>query len=243
MADLTSDVLNGLLALGETDAEILRLNKRLSELPEQQQLDDAERARLELEDKRGDLGLERDRAQAEATREDSEVEMLRARLEAEQQRLYGGEITNPKELASMKHEIDGTQRRIDEHEEAELDAMERAEQIDTAIADLDRQLADTATRIDELTVQRDQAAQAIMAEIAEHEVTGERQREPLDADLLDRYDQARARMGGRAIGRLDGESCTACGISLSYADVNALFEGPALGTCPNCQRLIVVHTG
>ena len=240
MADPTPEQLGGLLALSDTDAEIRRLQKRLDELPEQQQLDAAIQERVDLQQARDDRTLDQDAAQAEASREDREVDQLRARLEAEQQRMYGGEITNAKELSSMRAEIDSVQRRIGEHEDAELEAMQRAEEIDAEIADMDRQVAALSERIDELTVLRDEAARSLMAEIAELEVQAERQRDPLPDDLLTRYDDARDRFGGRAVGELDGDRCSSCGISLSYADVNALVEGPPLTTCPSCQRLMVV---
>ena len=240
MADPTPEQLGGLLALSDTDAEIRRLQKRLDELPEQQQLDAAIQERLDQQQARDDRTLDQDAAQAEASREDREVDQLRARLEAEQQRMYGGEITNAKELSSMRAEIDSVQRRIGEHEDAELEAMQRAEEIDGEIADMDRQVAALSARIDELTVLRDEAARSLMTEIAELEVQAERQRDPLPDDLLGRYDDARDRFGGRAVGELDGDRCSACGISLSYADVNALVEGPPLTTCPSCQRLMVV---
>jgi predicted nucleic acid-binding Zn-ribbon protein len=240
VADPTPEQLGGLLALSDTDADIRRLQRRLDDLPEQQQLETTQEERRRLEEARADRTLDQDQAQALATKEDREVEQLRARLEAEQQRMYGGEITNAKELASMRAEIDSVQRRIGEHEDAELEAMQRAEEIDAEIADLDRQVAALSDRLDELTVLRDEAARSILAEIAELEVQAEKQREPMPEDLLQRYDEARERFGGHAVGTLDGDRCTACGISLSYADVNALVEGPPLTTCPSCQRLMVI---
>ncbi len=240
MADPTPEQLEGLLALSDTDAEIRRLQKRLDALPEQQQLEAAQQEGGALEEARADRTLDQDQAQAVASREDREVAQLRERLAAEQQRMYGGEITNAKELQSMKAEIDSVQRRIDEHEDAELEAMERVEEIEAQIADLDRQIAATSQRVDELVVLRDEAARQLMAQIAELEVKAERQREPLPADLLASYDDARRRAGGSAVGRLEGDRCTVCGISLSYADLNALYEGPPLASCPSCQNLMVI---
>lgn len=240
MPDPTPEQLEGLLALSDTDSEIRRLQKRLDALPEQQQLDAAVQERIDVEQARADRTLDQDQAQALAAKEDREVEQLKERLAAEQQRMYGGEITNAKELGSLKAEIESVERRIAEHEDAELEAMQRAEEIDAEIAEHDRQLTALSQRIDELAVLRDEAARSLMAEIAELEVQAERQREPLPEDLLAEYDRARDRFGGGAVGRLDGDRCTNCGISLSYADVNALVEGPPLTSCPSCQRLMVV---
>lgn len=240
MADPTAEELDGLLALSATDAEVVRLNRRLDQLPEQQDLDTAQAERTRLEEELGDRRLASDAAQSRADREDREVRQLRERLHAEQQRMYGGEINNAKQLQSMRAEIDSVQRRIDEHEETELEAMEEAEQVEAEIADLERRIAEADETIEQLAVRRDEAAQALLAQIAELEATADKQRAPLPADLLARYDDARTRFGGHAVGRLDGDQCSACGIGLSYADVNELFEGPPLTTCPSCQRLMVV---
>jgi uncharacterized protein len=232
--------LDTLLELSDADSSLLRLRRRLDDLPEQQQLDDAVRQRAALEQALADRRLDRDRAQAHLDKEDREVAQLKERLAAEQQRMYGGEISNARELASMRAEIDAVERRIGEHEDAELEAMEELEQIEGDIAGLAQQIQDAGAAIEERTAARDQAAQSLLAEIAELEVAIEQQREPLASDLLDRYDRARDRFGGRAVGRLAGDQCTACGISLSYADVNELVEGPPLATCPNCGRMMVV---
>jgi uncharacterized protein len=232
--------LDALLALSDADSSLLRLRRRLDDLPEQQQLDEAVQRRAALEQALGDRRLDRDRAQAHLDKEDREVAQLKERLAAEQQRMYGGEISNARELASMRAEIEAVERRIGEHEDAELEAMEELEQIEGDIADLEQQVQDAEATIHDRTAARDQAAQSLLAEIAELEVDIEGQREPLPADLLDRYDAARDRFGGRAVGRLAGDQCTACGISLSYADVNELVEGPPLATCPNCGRMMVV---
>lgn len=240
MTEATSDELADLLALAETDAELRRLHKQLDALPEQQQLDDVVAEVGKLQERRADLGLDRDAAQAEATREDHHVDVLRQRLEAEQQRLYGGDVTNARELQSVRAEIEAVERRIDGHETAELEAMERVEVIENDIADLDAQVARLQERVGELEQSRDEAAKTLLVEIAEHEVARDAQRDKLSAELRDRYDAAATRFHGVAVGRLDGDRCTACGISLSYADVNGLVEGPPLTNCPNCGRLMVV---
>ena len=126
VADPTTEQLDELLELATTDAELRRLHKRLDELPEQQQLDAAIQ---ELEDRSGsddrDAGPGR-RAGRGLPGGQAGRSVAGQRLEAEQQRLYGGEISNAKELQSMRAEIESVQRRIDEHEDAELEAMERA---------------------------------------------------------------------------------------------------------------------
>lgn len=232
--------LAALLDLAATDSAIRRLQTAMANLPEQDELVDLGTRRRAVSEAHADLRLERDRVTTIARGHDREVGLLRERLAAEQQRLYGGNITNTRELGKMEAEIAAVTSRIDDHELAELDALEELEDLEQRLDDLEQELADLDARVDDAQARLDTAAAGLLAEIAEHEVVRERQRDGLPDPLRTRYDESAATTTGDAVGRLDGERCTACGIRLSYADVNTLMDGPALGTCPNCQRLLVV---
>ncbi|MBY5163940.1 zinc ribbon domain-containing protein [Salsipaludibacter albus] len=240
MPDPSAEQLQALLDLAGTDAAIRRLQNTMDNLPEQQQLADLGERRRALEDQHADIRLERDQVTQVARKHDRDVGQLRERLAHEQQRMYGGDITNAKELGKMEAEISAVQSRIDEHELAELEALETLEEHEEALDALEQELATLSETIRETEERRDVAASGLLAEIAEHEVVRERQRDDLDDELVARYDRSAQRSVGDAVGRLDGEDCTACGIRLSYADVNTLVDGPPLTTCPNCGRLLVV---
>lgn len=239
MAEFTDDQLAGLLDLAGTDAAVRRLRTTLANLPEQQELADLGERRRAVSEQHADLRLERDRVTTVARTHDKEVDLLNERLAAEQQRLYGGDITNAKELGKLEAEIAAVTSRIDEHELAELEALETLEEHEESLDALEQELAGLDEAIARVQQRLDESAAGLHAEIAEHEVVRDRQREPLPDELLASYDDVAERLGGDAVGRLDGERCTACGIRLSYADVNDLLEGPPLGTCPNCRRLLV----
>lgn len=239
--DPTAADLEDLLDLAGTDAAIRRLNVALANLPEQQELVQVGTRRRAVEEAHADIRLERDRVTTVARNHDREVGLLQERLAAEQQRLYGGEITNSKELGKMEAEIAAVTDRIEEHELSELEALEQLEELEETIDGLEQEIGTLGEQAVEVQGRLDAAAAGLMAEIAEHEVVRDRQRDDLDPGLLARYDEVASRITGDAVGRLDGERCTACGIGLSYADVNTLMEGPPLATCPNCRRLIVVQ--
>lgn len=241
MPDPSPEHLAALLALADTDAAIRRNRVILDDLPEQRRLEEVGDQVARLRQRRADIGLERDAAAAVARKHERDVAQLNERMAQEQQRMYEGSITNAKQLHKLEAEIAAVQARIDEHELAELEALETIDEHEDAMLAIDEELESLAeTRVD-VEAARDRAAADLLAEIAEHEVVRETQRAGLPDDLLARYDESAARHRGNAVGRLDGERCTACGIGLSYADVNDLYEGPPLATCPSCGRLLVVE--
>lgn len=233
--------LDALLALAATDSAIRRNQVLLDDLPEQRRLAEIDDQIAQLQRGRADVGLERDAAAAVARNHDRAVAQLAERMTAEQQRMYEGTITSAKQLHKLEAEIAAVQIRIDEHEFAELEALELIDEHDAAIAGVDQQvetLGGTRVSAEEA---RDRAASELIAEIAEHEVVRDAHRGGLPEELVTRYDESAARHRGHAVGRLDDDRCSACGIGLSYADVNDLLEGPPLTTCPSCHRLLVVQ--
>lgn len=239
MNPASKDDLLGLLELQDLDARIRRLQHQLDELPEQQQLDEVASQDRALRDEQDTARIELEKVQAEQRRVEGELDLLRQRKEAEQTKLYGGGIANPRELQSLRAEIESTSRRVDEHETAVLDAMERAETFDNQIAELQARRDELAAEIERLTIARDEAASHILAEKAELEVERDQHRGQLPDDLVERYDQAAGRYTMSPFGRLVDGMCTGCRIELPVVDVNDLLDGPPLGTCPQCRRPLV----
>ncbi|TMK20886.1 MAG: hypothetical protein E6G68_04090, partial [Actinobacteria bacterium] len=90
-----------LLDLQRVDSAIDRLTQRKADLPEQRTLDALasalEEARAAHAERNAGLGdVARDQSRLEG-----EVQMIEEKIKHESNRLYGGEITSPKELASI----------------------------------------------------------------------------------------------------------------------------------------------
>lgn len=242
MVTVADEDLDRLLELSDVDAQRARIDARLADLPEQQAVDEATE-RLRTAVREGDaLRVEVTTVEAEQRRHEREIEQFRVRLAKEQQRLYGGEIHNAREMQSVEAEIEATQRRVEEHEDALLEAMEVAEDLGARIEERARTADQTRAEIAELEAERDRAAQQLLAERAELDLVRDQLRDQLGAAAVDRYDAVRERFpSGVAVGELSGMSCTSCRIDLPHAEVNELRDGDALATCPNCRRLLVVR--
>lgn len=239
MADLDPDVKGHLRELADIDAMRRRLRHQLATLPEVQQLADADTRRAEVQVARDELALTADAVRDRARREDREVKTLRERLAAEQQKMYAGTVTNPREHASMQAEIDSVTRRIDEHETAELEALEELDTLDEGLAGHDAELSELGLRMATLEVSRDESSQSLNAQMAELGVARDVERAALPTDIVDRYDHIDGRTRAGAVGELEGSRCTGCGIELPYVEVDELIHGPPLPACPNCQRMLL----
>lgn len=232
--------LDALLRLQEVETTIRRLERRLSELPEQAELDvvldEANRLKARVDANRVDMDL----LDSEIRRAEGEIDLLSQRKDAEQARMYGGDIKSPKELQAIRAEISGVEGRMGEIEGAALEKMEQREELSATVEEIDARREELSGDIERLTDRRDEAAKEILAELAESRVARDRERQQVPDDVLERYERAKERHGGVGVGALDGGICTACRLELTPLERNdARADGP-LTTCPQCQRLLVV---
>ncbi len=236
----TKEQLTTLLEIQELDTSIRQIEHKLGHLPEQVALDEALDEASGVRRQHEDLRVLLDQAQAAVRQHEREVGVYQERLAAEQQRMYSGDITNPRELQALRAEITTIEGKISDLETAELEALEEVDSLDGQAAELDTKLSTLGARVDEFEAARDEAAKEYLASKAEAEVKRDALREGLPADLLDRYDTYAEKFNGNGLARLDDDMCTGCRIDLPRVDVNELLDGPPLATCPECRRLLVV---
>jgi len=238
--DPTPEDLERLLALQGIDDEVRRLQHQLDGLPEQRELDElAEQDRVLAE---GDTELREqlERAERDQRQVEGEIDALGQRLEEEQVRLSEGSLSTGREIQAAEAEIASTRRRRSEHEDQLLEVMEVVEGIAARLAELVAVRAGLAARIAERTAARDAAAQELIARIAEVHVRRAPVSDSLPASLRLRYEEAAARGGGTGVGVLRQNACTACRITFPMTEINGYLMGPALTTCSQCRRLLIV---
>jgi uncharacterized protein len=238
--DYTPEQLDLLLELQATDQRVRRVEHILDDLPEQRELAVSDQRAQELTRALDELRVDLDQAAAEQRQLEREVDILSQRRDAERARIYDGSVANARELKAIEAEIETTVRRLSEHEDLLLEALEKTELLEGRREVLASELADEEERRQQLEVARNDAAAGLLPELGELKVARDREAATLPADLRARYEAQVARTGGVAVAKLENNACTACRIELSMADVGELYAGPPLTTCPQCRRLLVV---
>ncbi|MFF4419145.1 zinc ribbon domain-containing protein [Streptosporangium sp. NPDC001559] len=229
-----------LLDLAELDSVVDRLAHRRRTLPELAEIDELSTrvARLATqviaaETEAGDLAREQSKAE-------TDVDAVRVRAERDQKRLDSGQISSPKDLASLQSEIASLHRRQSDLEEVVLEIMERREAADAQVTKLSAERDELATARDGAQDRRDAAFAEIDKEAGE--VKGKRTAVASDipADLLALYDKLREQFGiGAAM--LQGARCLGCRTSLSIAEINRIkaTSHDEVVRCEECRRILV----
>jgi predicted nucleic acid-binding Zn-ribbon protein len=231
-----------LLELQDHDLRIMRLNKQLDELPVKRAILAVRAKCVEFETLHARTEAASHVLDVRVRRLEDEVSVVRAKMEREQKKLLSGEVRNPKELNAISMELDALKRRSDTLEAQELTEMAKREQAGEQTAKvraaIDAAHAKEAALVEEF--KRDGGG--ILAEVEGLNARREKLAASLSADLAERYLTVRAAKHGIAVGRLEGEACGVCQVTIPAHRLEALVAGPDLGTCPHCQRLLVVRS-
>ncbi len=154
------------------------------------------------------------------------------------QRLYGGEVRNPRDLAGLGKNIEGVARRISDLETGILEAMEALETFTDKRTLLQHRIA---THRQQLEQHRNEARKRL-GEVDKELPTILAQREDaarqVDIAALREYERLRRKPGGIAIARVTAAVCGACGVELSTLVRARLRHPEELVSCEHCGRLL-----
>ena len=169
-----------------------------------------------------------------------EQAQLRAadRLTQAQGKLYSGRVRNPKELEDAERDVAQLRRQHTQVEDALLEALITTESAAEMAASRQAELA-------RLTAARQATHAKLLAEqsrlnerlVAEH-TRQAAARGAIAPAVLHTYDTLRPRRGGRAVARVDGDTCGVCLVAIPPVKLQAARDGEALVYCENCGRVL-----
>lgn len=169
---------------------------------------------------------------------EEDVSSQQKRIEQNQASLYGGAVTNPKELQDLQLEAESLARRLSELEDTQLEAMSAYELQQAAAQAADAVLAEVETQL----ASEHKALFSEKAELENEQTRLQTERETalgtVDTGDLDLYASLRASKGGIAVSKIQAGTCSACGAEPSAARAQAARSGEELTRCDNCKRIL-----
>ena len=229
-----------LLEVAELDARANQLRHQRAHLPELAEITALEAERTALTDQVRDARIVVDDLAVEQAKADREVESVKARRERDRTRMDTGQITNPKDLERMQHELVSLERRITSLEDAELEVMEALEEAQQVLEGFGIRAEDIDARLGELVTLRDEKQSGLDASLAEVAAARTPAVEGMPDDLLALYERLREQKGvGAAL--LRGRQCTGCNMSIDASELSRIRSAPAdeVIRCEDCQRILV----
>lgn len=223
------------------DSALAQLEHRRESLPEHARIAALEAEAAQLTGRQVEAETEVDDLERAQARFDNEIEQVRQRRIRDDDRLSSGAITNPKDLASLQHELGALDRRISTLEDEELEVMEQLEQAQGRLSAVSLDAERIRAELEHETAARDAAIAAIDTEVGSLRSAREELATQLPDDLRTLYDKVRAQHGGSGAAALRARRCEGCRLEINGADLREIAAKPddEVVRCPECSRILV----
>lgn len=176
--------------------------------------------------------------QKDLTKLEDEITKFRIKLDQNQSSLYGGKITNPKELQDLQIESDALHRKITDLEDKLIGLMIEAEEINDEVTDyqaaLNSEKNNYATKVSKLNAEKANNLSEL------NRLSGERETisSSIPPDELLLYIEIRNKRKGIAVTKVVEKSCSACGSSLSATLLRQAKSPSHIAFCETCGRIL-----
>lgn len=177
----------------------------------------------------------------ELAKAEGDVDQVRSRAERDRGRLDAGQVSSPKELEGLQHEIATLGRRQGDLEDIVLEIMERLESAQGRRAELAAEQAAAQAERAALSASRDTTTAEIDAETSQLGSQRQTQAASLDQALVELYERIRAQQGGVGAAELKARRCGGCRLELNNVEIGELRDADPdeVMRCDECRRILV----
>ena len=166
------------------------------------------------------------------------VKQQRIKIERSQAALYGGKISNPKELQDLQHESEALKRFLVTLEDLQLETMLEMDEAASQLAEAQTSFAVTENQVSakKEVLARERSELIHDLEVNESERTAALSN--IEAPVLRQYEKFRKQKNGIAVARIVDKTCAACGSTLTASPYSSAKIPTTLTRCDACGRIL-----
>lgn len=181
--------------------------------------------------------------------QETELQQKASRLEAETQKersetlnsqLYGGEITNPRDLESLEREAANVRQSVEKQETALSEIKDRIEEAKNRKTELQTKLDEVRTAWEIRQAELQTAIKELKEKRAGFEGQRSKLTEGLDPSSLQHYEILRKSKGGLAVAKVERGLCQGCRMSLPTHQQQRVRSGVQMVLCSSCGRMLIL---
>ena len=167
---------------------------------------------------------------------ESRLAELQTLIVRNQSKLYSGNVTNARELASSEEELKAAMAERSQVEDEILQAMESAEQAARTLVQVDRDIAELSGDVEEARQDEIERQQLLDRRCAEFTQARNAAWADLPRDIQERYQRLR-QTGRDPVVRVKGGMCQGCRMDIPNSHWRGVKQGQLLN-CPTCGRFL-----
>jgi uncharacterized protein len=166
------------------------------------------------------------------------VKAVEIKIQLSEASLYGGKISNPKELQDLQNEITALKRRLASLEDDQLEAM-------LAFEDAETQLSEANKNLNEVKATFASQQASLLGEQSQLLKIAERLQAERDATVqsilpenIEIYERLRRQKRGLAVVMVEDGTCSGCGSSIRPAERQLARSPSQMLPCSSCGRIL-----
>ncbi len=180
-----------------------------------------------------------EKREADRLLKDAELEL--ASVEAEkkqaQDKLYGGKVTNSKELSQLEKDLQQLDRRREKLDEQVLRGMDKIEKVNKEFSTKEQACNEVRTRCEADQSAHETRKEQLAKRLAELQTKRDTFTQSIDETLLERYANLKARKGGLAIVKVQKNTCGGCFMQVPESSMQKV-KVLELEYCSSCGRIL-----
>jgi predicted nucleic acid-binding Zn-ribbon protein len=166
------------------------------------------------------------------------VQSQRTKIKQNETALYGGSVTNPKELEDLQMEQESLKRYLATLEDRLLEAMMELDEAESAFENADAELdlvkTQSAAENADLVAERE----AMQKDIERLESEREAILGNISPEDVATYEKLQDRFQGIVVAEVVGGNCSICGVDLARSKLQDIQSGSELIRCSQCNRIL-----
>jgi uncharacterized protein len=222
--------------LQEIDLELKEARLRLDKI-NTLLADDEKMSKLKLEAADANQQLEEIKKQRKDL--EYEAEDLRKNTAQINSKLYGGKVTNSKELVDLEKDLKALQPRLKEKEDGLLELMDKEEALNDKINSISAQIKERATTREKENSELGSQKVSVEKRISDLNDLRTEHIVDIDDESIKVYERVTARKGS-AVVRVEQGRCKGCRISLSMNELQRARAG-SLVHCSSCGKILFME--
>ncbi len=169
-----------------------------------------------------------------------EVESLRERSARLEQQLYGGEVTNARDLKSLEQEVENVRQQLEQQDSELLELSVQAEESQQRLDSLEQELSDGLAEWKERESELQAESERCNSELEEASAKRQGLAATLDASAVQRYEGLRRAKRGLAVAKVERGLCQACRMSQPTLIQQRVRTGRQTVLCTSCGRMLIL---
>ncbi|MHB1125758.1 MAG: zinc ribbon domain-containing protein [Bacillota bacterium] len=176
-------------------------------------------------------------------RKEMDYETSGQKRESLRQKLYGGEVANPKELHNLERQLESAEKEINHLEEELVNLTIEKETLNEQLVSERENWESTNNRYLEIENKYETWKQSIEAELSQAAAIYRQLSGEVAPELLSMFNDLRRQFHGKVLARVESGACGGCRVMVPMMILNQIRAGQKLVRCESCGRVLYLESG